>query len=405
MLIDAARAALRQAAAAAAPHRLLRTHRRHRRHRPRPRPGLHLPRLRRPGRAVRPRPRRPAPARAHRRAQPQPQIPQVPPAQDRGPVALPHAPIPVRRRHRPRVDQPPRPPPGRRGRHPARLLISAARCGEPQQLHVGGAGLEPEVDEARALGHPARRDVGGTGAHDQVGAGRDQRRQRACRRRAADRRCRGPAPRARAGSTRSARPRPPSRGGGRLPCPAVTRSPSDASGAGSPVEPPRPRHEHRPEAEPVGASQCSSDRDEELGGRGEVGVGELGVVHVRARVAVHRQHARGVPRYRPAQQHAVAGVDPCGVGSRTVATSVSAMSCEVSHPRGDAASDRRVGAAPACAAGTAASTPRTPGARPCRCTRQVHRAVGRHARTRCAPHHHVGAAVDPTTGGILRAIG
>ena len=61
-------------AAAAAPHRLLRTHRRHRGHRPGPRPGLHLPRLRRPGRAVRPRPRRPAPARTDRRAQPQPEI-------------------------------------------------------------------------------------------------------------------------------------------------------------------------------------------------------------------------------------------------------------------------------------------------------------------------------------------
>ena len=37
---------------------------------------------------------------------------------------------------------------------------------------------------------------------------------------------------------------------------------------------------------------------------------EIGVVHVRAWVAVHRQHARSVLRHRAAQQHAVAGVEP-----------------------------------------------------------------------------------------------
>ena len=123
-LIDAARGPRCDGNRRTAPHRLLHTHHRDRRHRGRPRPGLHLPRLRGPGRAVRPGPRRPAPARTHRRAQPQPQIPQVPPAQDRSPVALPHAPIPLRRRDRARVDQPTRPPPGRRGHHPARVLIT-----------------------------------------------------------------------------------------------------------------------------------------------------------------------------------------------------------------------------------------------------------------------------------------
>ena len=221
----------------------------------------------------------------------------------------------LRRRHRPRVDQPPRPPPGRRGRHPARVLTAGDDLGrlgaaQPEQLHVGGAGLEPEVDEARALGHAAGRDVGRTGAHDQVGAGRDLRRQR-------DAGVEQPAGEAAALhvggepvvhvqhvlARHHVVPDAPHPGGDPV---AVGRQRRRLARG-----PPGPRHQHRPEAEAVGLPVLEH-RDEELGRRGQVGVGEVGVVHVRARVAVHRQHAGGVLRHRAAQQHAVAGVDPLG---------------------------------------------------------------------------------------------
>ena len=56
---------MREAARAAAPHRRLHAHRRDRGLRRRPRPRLHLPRLRRPDLALRPRPHHPPPTRTH----------------------------------------------------------------------------------------------------------------------------------------------------------------------------------------------------------------------------------------------------------------------------------------------------------------------------------------------------
>ncbi len=84
----------------------LRTQRRDRRHRRRPRPRLHLPRLRRPRLALRPRPHHPPPPRTHLGPEPVAQIAPVPSLQDRRPLALPHAHIQWRNGDRARVDQP-----------------------------------------------------------------------------------------------------------------------------------------------------------------------------------------------------------------------------------------------------------------------------------------------------------
>ncbi len=87
---------------------------------------------------LRPRPHHPPPTRTHQRAEPVAQIAPVPPLQDRRPLALPHAHVQHRHSRRPRVDQPPRDPPGRRGRTPALLT-------RPERRPTGQALLRAAV--------------------------------------------------------------------------------------------------------------------------------------------------------------------------------------------------------------------------------------------------------------------
>ena len=87
--------------------RHLRTDSGDRRDRPGPRPGLHLPRLRRPRRPLRPRPHRPPPTRPDLGREPQPEVAPLPPLEDRRSLARPGTPRPTRPRRRARVDQPP----------------------------------------------------------------------------------------------------------------------------------------------------------------------------------------------------------------------------------------------------------------------------------------------------------
>ena len=126
-LVEAAARGSAEAADSPPPDRRLRAHRRDRRHRQRPRPGLHLPRLRRPGRPVRPGPRRPAPPRTRPPCTTSAPDPAGATGSRPPPCGAAARADRLRRRHRARVDLTPRPPPGRRGRHPARVLTGRSR--------------------------------------------------------------------------------------------------------------------------------------------------------------------------------------------------------------------------------------------------------------------------------------